>query len=151
MNPPRATLADLMLTACDVVIFHLLMGNTAPDSTAAGGEKWFAVLACVSLLFPMTSSNTLICTSNDRSRHLLTIFFVGRHSPVTSARRRNETSTTVKVTARYCSSNLLCYSVSFLNSAELSSSRHTQMHHLTRFTAKWEGLIFLVMKGFTNN
>lgn len=56
--PPRAVLADLMLTACDVVIFHLLMGNTAPDATAAGGEKGFAAFACISLWFLRTSTNT---------------------------------------------------------------------------------------------
>lgn len=37
LNCPQATLFDLMLTACDVVICHLLMDDTGPNCT--DGEK----------------------------------------------------------------------------------------------------------------
>lgn len=59
----------------------------------------------------------------------------------------------VKVKAHYCSSNPLwvgvcslsaLYSVilSIFNSAELSSSRHARLQHVTRFTPKCEDLFF---------
>ncbi len=109
-NRPRATLFNLMLTACDVVICHLLMDNTGPNctkgKTAVKGEKYHDLHCC------------FLCFSRREKKNKDNCLFLPFFNSVSSPARRLQHTLVSTDTGRSAALSVFSKSISLTQSSQ---------------------------------